>query len=112
MQDILSGAAVESWADVQKIVRAGQAAKYFSVGDQFVCEKAKFDGTSERLVWDIIGIDHDAPSDPQFTHSITLQLHELYKNIPFLSFMAKEAFVHFGINTIIRFEVHRKYILL
>ncbi|MBO5449818.1 MAG: hypothetical protein J5994_10915 [Ruminococcus sp.] len=83
VHDLLGGVAVESWADVQKIVRAGQAAKYFSVGDQLVCEKAKSDGTSERLVWDVIGIDHDTPSDPQFTHSLTLQLHELYQNMQF-----------------------------
>lgn len=62
---------IESWTDVQKIVRAGMAAKFFTVGDQLTCQK---DGTN--LVWDVIGIDHDTPADPQYTHSMTLQLHD------------------------------------
>lgn len=65
---------IESWADVQKIVRAGMAAKFFAVGDQLTCQK---DGTN--LVWDIIGIDHDTPSDSQYTHSLTLQLHDCFQ---------------------------------
>lgn len=62
---------IESWADIQKIVRAGLAESAFSIGDQLTCQK---DGTN--LVWDIIGIDHDTPSDSQYTHSLTLQLHD------------------------------------
>lgn len=83
VQDILSGIVVESWSDVQKIVRAGQASKYFSIGDQFVCGKTNPNGTVDKLVWDVIGIDHDVPSDPQFTHSMTLGLHDCYIALPF-----------------------------
>lgn len=39
--------------------------------------------TTKRLVFDIIGIDHDTPTDSQFEHSLTLQLHELYQNVQF-----------------------------
>ena len=60
-----------SWANVQALVRAGLHSKVFSIGDQLVCKKGNDD-----LVWDIIGIDHDTPSDSQFTHSLTLQLHD------------------------------------
>lgn len=59
------------WADVQALVRSGLASKVFSIGDQLVCKKGE-----TTLVWDVIGIDHDEPTDKQFTHSMTLQLHD------------------------------------
>ena len=62
---------VSSWANVQKLVRAGLHDKYFAVGDQLVCQKGNSD-----LTWDIIGFDHDTPTDSQYTHSMTLQLHD------------------------------------
>jgi len=45
--------------------------KIFQVGDQLLAE---FNGTP--VVWDIIGIDHDKPTDPRFTHSLTIQSHD------------------------------------
>lgn len=60
-----------SWAEIQALVRAGLHKNVFSIGDQLVCKKGNDD-----LVWDIIGIDHDTPTDSQFTHSMTLQLHD------------------------------------
>lgn len=72
--DVLAGVTrVASWADVQAIVRAGFAAKFFSIGDQFTCQR---DGVD--MVWDVIGFDHDTPADPRFTHSMTLQLHDCF----------------------------------
>lgn len=65
---------VKSWADVQAVVRDGKAKKAFSIGDQFKCGH----GDYGLLTWDVIGIDHDTPSDPNFTHSITLQLHDCF----------------------------------
>ena len=62
-----------SWAEVQRMVRDGTAAKVFSIGDQLICQRNNVD-----LVWDVIGIDHDTPADPQFTHSMTLQLHDCF----------------------------------
>ena len=75
---------IESWADVQKAVRAGIAGKIFSIGDQLTCQRG-----NDTLVWDIIGIDHDTPADPQFTHSLTLQLHESFSTT--MQFDAPEA---------------------
>lgn len=80
-------AGVDSWQDVQTIVRQGLASKVFSIGDQLTCQRDGID-----LVWDIIGIDHDTPSDPQFTHSMTLQLHDCYNGI--VQFDAREAFYY------------------
>lgn len=64
--------AVKSWDNVQRIVREGKAKEAFSIGDQLQCGY----GDYGILTWDIIGIDHDTPSDPNFTHSLTLQLHD------------------------------------
>lgn len=64
---------VNSWADVQALVRAGLADKVFSVGDRLVCER-----NGSEIVWDIIGIDCDTPTDKGFTHSLTLQMHTVF----------------------------------
>lgn len=45
--------------------------------------------TTEEIVFDVIGIDHDTPSDPQFTHSLTIGLHDLHPNV--VQFDAQEA---------------------
>ena len=76
-----------SWSQIQRIVRSGVAAKVFSIGDQLICQRG-----GANLVWDVIGIDHDTPSDPQFTHSLTLQLHDCFPTI--LQFDALEAFYY------------------
>lgn len=34
--------------------------------------------TSTQLAFDVIGIDHDTPADPKYTHSMTLQMHDLW----------------------------------
>jgi hypothetical protein len=62
---------LNSWQQVQHIVRAGLHHQVFQIGDQFVTE---FNGTPS--VWDVIGIDHDKPTDPRFTHSLTIQSHD------------------------------------
>ena len=69
---------VTSWQQVQYIVRAGLHHQVFQIGDQFV---ATFDG--EPFVWDVIGIDHDKPTDPRFTHSLTIQSHDVLLNAQF-----------------------------
>jgi hypothetical protein len=69
---------VTSWQQVQHIVRAGLHHQVFQIGDQFVTE---FNGTPS--VWDVIGIDHDKPTDPRFTHSLTIQSHDCLLNAQF-----------------------------
>lgn len=39
--------------------------------------------SATNLVFDVIGIDVDTPSDSQFTHSLTLQLHNCYTALQF-----------------------------
>lgn len=73
-----------SWAEIQALVRAGLHKNVFSIGDQLVCSKGE--GT---LTWDVIGIDHDTPTDSQFTHSMTLQLHDCLPSA--MQFDASEA---------------------
>ena len=60
---------------VQQLVRMGVASKIFTVGGQILCNHEQF-GT---LAWDIIGIDVDKPTDPQYKYSMTLQLHDCIK---------------------------------
>ena len=67
-----AGIKINNWEDVQRIVRMGLANKLFVVGDQFV---TNYNG--EPSVWDVIGIDHDKPTDPRFTHSLTIQSHDI-----------------------------------
>lgn len=75
---------VSSWATVQNLVRLGLAPRVFQVGDKLVCNHSAY-GT---LTWDIIGIDHDTPVDTSFTHSLTIQVHDLLP--PNLQFDAPE----------------------
>ena len=72
-----------TWKEVQDIVRSGEAQKILQIGEQFVVNKTKEDGTIEKLVFDIIGFDHDIPTDTNYKHSMTLQLHECYEEMAF-----------------------------
>lgn len=74
----------ESWKDVQNIVRAGLAPYVFSIGDQFVVTR-----NDKELTFDVIGIDHDTPADPKYTHSMTLQMHDLWTSV--MQYDASEA---------------------
>lgn len=159
---------VQTWKDVQSIVRSGLASQYFNIGDQFVVEKLtnitatigastgitavtvdankfvegvgetrggeyvfKFDNhswrnadgstvkladygititgtpkandtitvteTTEQLTFDVIGIDHDTPADANYTHSMTLQLHDLLSTA--MVFDAEEAIIYVSADT-------------
>lgn len=72
------GLEINNFKDVQRIVRMGLADKVFTVGDQFIAE---YDGTPHK--WDIIGINHDKPSDPKYEHSLTIQAHDCLLNAQF-----------------------------
>lgn len=64
---------------LQTIVRLGKAADYFKAHEtQITCKK----GTT-TLIWDVLGIDVDTPTDTRFTHSVTLGLHYAYDTHPF-----------------------------
>ncbi len=78
IEAIIKSVEIKSWAGVQKIVRAGIADKVFSVGDQFTAQYAGVD-----YLWDVIGVDHDVPADPRFTHSLTVQAHDCLMNCVF-----------------------------
>ncbi len=64
----------KTWAEVQQVVRSGRASQVFNIGDQLICSK---DGTAH--VWDVIGFDFDTPINPNYTHSITLQLNTAFE---------------------------------
>lgn len=66
---------LNSWEQVQQIVRAGLASDYFEIGDQF----ASLYGYG-AIVWEVIGIDIDTPSDNHLTHSLTIQTRDVVEN--------------------------------
>lgn len=73
------GIKITNWEDVQRVVRMGLADKMFAVGDQFVSSY----GESEQIVWDVIGINHDIPTDKKYKFSLTLQAHDCIMNCQF-----------------------------
>ena len=73
------GIKVSNWEDVQRIVRMGLADKVFHIGDQFISSY----GESGQIVWDVIGINHDIPTDKKYINSLTLQAHDCIMNCQF-----------------------------
>jgi hypothetical protein len=74
----LSPIAISSWQEIQYIVRSGLADKVFRVGDQFI---SSYD--TGEVVWDVIGINHDIPTDKKYIYSLTLQAHNCIMNCQF-----------------------------
>lgn len=72
------GLQINSPKDIQSIVRLGLASKIFSIGDQIACRKGE-----TTLIWDVIGIDHDTPTDKNLKHSLTLQAHNCLANFQY-----------------------------
>lgn len=72
------GIAVSNWEDVQRIVRMGLADKMFKAGDQFVANY-----NSSPVVWNVIGVNHDTPTDKKYKNSLTLQAHDCIMNCQF-----------------------------
>ena len=62
----------DSWADMQKIVRAGLADKLFVVGDQIEDANGK--------VWTVIGINHDKSRYDADAPTLTLQADDILMN--------------------------------
>lgn len=73
---------------IQALVRSNTASDYFTVHESQLTSTR--DG--DTLTWDILGINHDTPSDPQYTRSMTLQLHDQFPTA--LQFDAPEAFYY------------------
>jgi hypothetical protein len=64
-----------TWIGVQNIIRAGEASNYFDIGDELV---SLYDG--REIIWQVIGIDVDTPSDNSFTHGMTIQTKDCVEN--------------------------------
>ena len=64
-----------TWKGIQNIVRKGKATDFFSVGDELI---SSYDG--REIIWQVIGIDVDTPSDSNFTHSMTIQTKDVIEN--------------------------------
>jgi len=77
------GITIKSWEDVQRINRMGLGEKLFIPGDQFITNF-----NNNPFVWNIIGINHDIPTDPRFQYSITIQPQDCLMNAQFSDYQA------------------------
>lgn len=85
---ITAGYDPSTWAGIRNIVRAGKAADYFIPHEtQLAAERS-----GAGLIFDVLGIDHDTPSNTKYTHSMTLQLHDQFPTD--MQFDAPEAFYY------------------
>ena len=60
-----------------------------TTGDAVAGDHVIVTETTTQLAFDVIGIDHDTPADPKYTHSMTLQMHNLWTSA--MVFDASEA---------------------
>ena len=72
------GITINNWEDVQRLVRMGLHTKMFTVGDQFVANY-----NDVPITWDVIGINHDIPTDKRYKNSLTLQAHDCIMDCQF-----------------------------
>lgn len=70
-------------AEIQALVRSGRHKDLIPVGSQIITSR-----NNVPIVFDVIGANIDTPSDPQFTNSLTLLMHEPYD---FIQFCAPQA---------------------
>ncbi len=71
---------LDSWANLQALVRTGVAKEMLSVGDQLICQKE-----GKNLIWDVVGLDEEKITRGEGSpkHSLTLQLHNPIALLPF-----------------------------
>lgn len=67
-----------TWKQIQDLVRRGKHIDIFTIGDQFV---ANYNGV--EYIWDVIGINHDIPTDKTYINSLTLQAHDCIMSCQF-----------------------------
>lgn len=75
---ITGNAEISSWNVVQQIVRLGKASEVFEIGDELI---SLYEGSP--IIWQVIGLDVDTPTNPNLTHSMTIQTKDCLHNIQF-----------------------------
>lgn len=73
---------------IQALVRSNTASDYFTVHESQLTSTRG----SDTLTWDILGINHDTPSDSQYSRTMTLRLHDQWSTA--MQFDAPEAFYY------------------
>lgn len=66
---------LKTWQEVQDAVRKGLASEFFEVGDQVM---SNYNGG--EIIWEVIGIDVDTPTDSKYQHSMTIQTKDCIEN--------------------------------
>lgn len=67
--------AISTWADIRNAVRMGLGEKLFPVGYEFTTVDTD---TGVTLVWAVRGHDHHTPTNSHLTHSMTLEMKNVY----------------------------------
>lgn len=67
-----------SVGEIQSLVRAGRHKDLIPIGSQIITSR-----NNTPIVFDVIGANIDTPTDPQYTNSLTLLMHEPYDFIQF-----------------------------
>lgn len=62
------GLTIDSWADLQSVVRRGLTSQVLNVGDKLVTTKG-----GQPWIHTVMDIDHDKPADKTKNHSLTLR---------------------------------------
>lgn len=79
----------KSWNHVQFLVKHGLHKDVFHIGDELICKRG-----NEDIIWQVIGMDIDEPTDPQYKHSLTLCMRDLLPNDT-VAFSARQALFYF-----------------
>ncbi len=73
---------------IQALVRSNTASDFYTVHESQITSTRG----ANTLTWDILGINHDTPSDSQYTRSMTLRLQDQWSAA--MQFDAPEAFYY------------------
>lgn len=61
---------LKDWKTIQKIVKSGNARKYFPLGHEFVTYDSE---RQQNITWRVVGYDHFAPVDSSVKHTMVLE---------------------------------------
>lgn len=76
VKQAIYGTDIGSWTGVQEIVRRGLANQYFEIGNQLA---SRYDGRT--IIWEVIGINADTPTDSTKTYSMTIQTKDILEKV-------------------------------
>lgn len=68
---------LKDWKTIQKIVKSGNARKYFPLGHEFVTYDSE---RQQNITWRVVGYDHYTPVDSSIKHTMVLESKYVLSN--------------------------------